>query len=177
MNKMTKGALATGLGVALLVGGGGTLAVWNANAGADAGTVKSGNLNITADPGVWTNAISKEGESIDISTYKMVPGDMLTFTQPVTVDLVGDLMQATLTLTDPNDISAHLEVSDITLTDKNGKEFTETALDPADSGKYTAKVTVELPDTVEGRDYVNETHQLETIGFTLTQDATDTVAD
>lgn len=176
MNKMTKGAIATGLGVALLVGGGGTLAVWNANAGADAGTVKSGNLNITAAPGVWTNAISKEGESIDISTYKMVPGDLLTFTQPVTVDLVGDLMQATLTLTDPNDVSAHLEVSDISLT-KDGKEFTETALDPEDSGKYTATVTVELPDTVEGRDYVNETHKLETIGFALTQNAIGSVAD
>ena len=29
MNKMAKGAIATGLGVALLIGGGGTLAIWN----------------------------------------------------------------------------------------------------------------------------------------------------
>jgi len=173
MNKMTKGALATGLGVALLVGGGGTLAVWNADATAGAGEIKSGDLNITAKAGVWTNGNDKV---TDLATYRVVPGDVLTFTQPVEVTLVGDLMKATLAVTDPNNASKFLQVSDVVLT-KDGKEFTDTALEPSDSGEYTATVTVELPDTVGGRDYATATHDLGKIGFTLVQDAIDTPAE
>lgn len=167
MNKMTKGALVTGLGVALLVGGGGTLAVWNAEAINQAGTIASGDLNITAAPGVWTNASTK---TIDISSYKVVPGDKLTFTQPVKVTLVGDRMQANLTLTDPEKATtAPLVVSDVTLTDKDGANIKENGLLPADSGDYTATVTVELPDTVKERDFVNQVRDLKAIGFKLDQ--------
>ncbi|GAA3326839.1 MULTISPECIES: alternate-type signal peptide domain-containing protein [Paeniglutamicibacter] len=51
MNKMTKGALATGLDVALLLGGGGTLAVWNKSVAEPAGTITSGDLELTAGTG------------------------------------------------------------------------------------------------------------------------------
>lgn len=44
--------MAAGFGAALLVGGGGTLAVWNATTEANAGTILSGNINLIAGTGV-----------------------------------------------------------------------------------------------------------------------------
>lgn len=57
------------------------------------GSVVSGDLNLVADAGVWKNAA---GTTIAIGSYKVVPGDTLTYTQPLNVTLTGDLMKATL---------------------------------------------------------------------------------
>ena len=167
MNKMTKGALATGLGIALLIGGGGTLAVWNHQAVAQAGTIKSGDLSITALPGEWKNA---NGTPIQVlEDYKVVPGDELIYTQEVTINLVGDLMTANLVAINPPKNGPHLEVGELKLTDVNGTKIQETGLAQSNSGDYTASLTVKLPDTVSNRDYVEETHILGEIGFKLEQ--------
>lgn len=96
MNKMTKGAVITGLGVALLLGGSGTLAVWNAEQSTNAGVIASGELDVSPGVGTWTNA--KTGAKVDITTYRVVPGDSLTYTQPLEVTLEGDNVSAVLTM-------------------------------------------------------------------------------
>lgn len=100
MNKVTKGALATAAGVALLLGGGGTLALWSDAADTEGGTIVAGDLGLTAGAGVWTSNLSDA--AIDIATYRIVPGETLTYTQDLTLKLVGNEMAANLTATAGN---------------------------------------------------------------------------
>jgi alternate signal-mediated exported protein len=92
MRKTTKGAIAVGAGVALLLGGAGTMAAWRVSAGVGQGaSVTSGKLQIvakTADPSwSWTNASTSV---FDIATSRIVPGDSVTRTQVFTVTARGD---------------------------------------------------------------------------------------
>jgi alternate signal-mediated exported protein len=96
MNKLLKGAIAGAAGVALLLGGAGTFALWNSSATVTGGKVVAGNLLVTADSstGTWT----ANNVSIDIATFKAVPGDVLKFTKIVNVTASGDKLVATLGL-------------------------------------------------------------------------------
>jgi alternate signal-mediated exported protein len=54
---LVKGTAAIAVGAALLLGGGGTLANWNAEATAAPGTIVSGDLNVVKSVnGVWKGA-------------------------------------------------------------------------------------------------------------------------
>lgn len=80
MKKTTKGAIAVGAATLLLLGGGGTFALWNSDATVSAGTIESGSLalNAAAGDGTWyeeaalTNAITWGNEG---AGYAIVPGD------------------------------------------------------------------------------------------------------
>ena len=98
MNKMAKGALAIGVGAALLLGGGGTLATWNAAQASNAGTIAAGELKMTAATGTWASNLT--AGPIRVADYKMVPGEKLTYSQDLTVTLVGDRITANLKTTD-----------------------------------------------------------------------------
>jgi alternate signal-mediated exported protein len=95
MNKLTKGAIAAAAGVVLLLGGAGTFAFWNSTAQVAGGTITAGNLSVSnADgPGVWTD---QNGTVVNIATYRIVPGDTLTYTDTLSVTAVGDNLVATL---------------------------------------------------------------------------------
>jgi len=103
MNKITKGAIAAAAGVILLMGGAGTLASWNSSANAGAGqTITAGSLAVTANAdGVWKNGAT----TITPSSFKIVPGDTLTYTQTFNVVASGDDLLFTLTAT-PGAIAA-----------------------------------------------------------------------
>jgi alternate signal-mediated exported protein len=168
MNKMTKGALATGLGVALLLGGGGTLAVWNKSVAEPAGTIVSGDLDLTAGVGTWTN---DAGTAIELDSYKVVPGDELHFSQPVTVALDGDLMSASLTLTNNlagSEFASYLEVGSATLKNSSGTPVTA-PLDANSDGEYTATVSVTFLEATTGTEGAKASNALGTIGFKLEQ--------
>jgi alternate signal-mediated exported protein len=98
MNKLTKGAIATAAGVILLMGGAGTLASWNSSATAGASqTISAGSLGVTAGTaGVWKNAA---GTTITPSSYKIVPGDVLTYTQTFNLAATGDNLLFTVSAT------------------------------------------------------------------------------
>lgn len=106
MNKMTKGAIAGGIGVALLLGGAGTLAYWNDSASLSApGTITAGNLAIAApatapasDGWKVTNGTISNQTVADISTFKIVPGDSLTYTKTLNVTATGNNIRAKVTL-------------------------------------------------------------------------------
>jgi alternate signal-mediated exported protein, RER_14450 family len=105
MNKLTKGAIAGAAGIALLLGGAGSFALWNGSASAAAGTVNAGTLSVAANgTGSWANTPNGgTSGAITIGTFKAVPGDTLTFTQKLNVASIGDNLNATLTV-DPTSI-------------------------------------------------------------------------
>lgn len=103
MNKLFKGAIAGAAGVALLLGGAGTLASWNSSADVAGGKIVAGNLAVadTGTAGTWT----ANGTAINISTFKAVPGDTLVYTKTMAITAQGDNLVANLALA-PASISA-----------------------------------------------------------------------
>jgi len=88
MNKFAKGSIAAGVGIVLLLGGGGTFALWNGTAAINSATVTSGKLTLTkSGTGAWNT-----------NPAKWVPGDTFTYTDTLTVTAVGDNIEATLAL-------------------------------------------------------------------------------
>ncbi len=173
MNKMTKGAIATGVGIVLMVGGGGTLATWNQAQNGSMGKVVAGDLNLVpASAGVWTNA---SGAVIAIANYKVVPGDTLTYTQPLNVTLGGDLMVARLAVTGASaadGFGSNATVSATTLTKADNKVVAATTdLRPADSGIVTASTTFTFNKSTTDRNAVAASVDLSGIGYSLVQQA------
>ncbi|MGM7668608.1 alternate-type signal peptide domain-containing protein [Microbacterium sp. A93] len=171
MKKMTKGAIVTGLGVALLLGGGGTLAVWNADQASNAGAITAGDLNLTAHTGVWTSDVT--GRIDDVNAYRVVPGETLTYEQPVTVALEGDGMRATLSVKGAADngfaATDGVTVSDVTLTNEDGLSISD-ELTPAVDGAFTASATFAFESYEgQGRAGVNESVDLSGIHYVLEQ--------
>ncbi|WP_374010927.1 alternate-type signal peptide domain-containing protein [Leifsonia sp. LS-T14] len=107
MNRFVRGAIAGAAGVALLLGGARSFALWNGAASAQAGTVQSGTMTIANTPGsaaVWTVTHGGVTSAIpSISAFRIVPGDTLTLTQKVDISASGDNLSAILSL-DPTSI-------------------------------------------------------------------------
>ncbi|GAB2449954.1 alternate signal-mediated exported protein [Conyzicola lurida] len=111
MNKLVKGAVATAVGAALLMGGAGTFAYWNDSVGITGGTIVAGNLSVvdaTPSDGVWT--VQKDGTGTAttvpaIASFVASPGDRFTYTKTVKINATGNNLVATLALT-PGSIAA-----------------------------------------------------------------------
>jgi alternate signal-mediated exported protein len=107
MNKITKGAIASAAGVALLLGGAGTFALWNGSTTVAGGTLATGTLSIasTGSP-TWTDASSTVvgGTPFNPALQKIVPGDVLTLTQQVVLSTTGKNLKANFTF-DPTSIT------------------------------------------------------------------------
>lgn len=95
MKKTTKGVIATGAAVMLLLGGGGTLAYWNdtANLGA-ASTITAGTLTVTtpATPVPSWSIKHTSGATTpvaNIASVRIVPGDQLIYTVPANITAQG----------------------------------------------------------------------------------------
>lgn len=149
MNKLVKGSIAGAAGIALLLGGAGTLALWNDAEDVDAGTVQTGTLDIAlidadgvASPatGIWED-VSPElaaATPFDPSTHKIVPGDVVTFTQDVTIEATGKNLEAQLSYDagsieiDPALLGIDPDPS-VTTDDWVTVDFDVTAIDVADA--------------------------------------------
>lgn len=171
---LIKGSAAIALGAALLLGGGGTLANWNAAATQTPGTIVAGDLNVvnSTSAGTWKD---RAGTTIDINTYKVVPGDKLTYTQDLTVTLKGDKMAAdiaTTGITATNGFTpANVTVTAPALT-VGPTTAVANPLKPTPTGAaqtVTATITFEFLSTTSGRTDVNATYNFNNVGFTLTQ--------
>ena len=101
MNKLTKGSLATGAGLVLLLGGTGTFMSWNDSGTAAGDDMVAGHLDITGTTtaGKWTSNISGEILAADLATYEVVPGETLTYSNDLQIDALGDNLTATVGLT------------------------------------------------------------------------------
>ena len=98
MNKLTKAGIATAAGIALLMGGAGTLAYWNDSANLTGGAITAGTLSINTPVPAGTWSSDKTGAIANIANYKVVPGEKLTYTTTVGVTVVGDALKAELQL-------------------------------------------------------------------------------
>jgi len=110
MHKIVTGVVAGTAGIALLLGGAGTFALWNDSASTPAGTVSSGTLTMSANPdGVWTDITNGRSDVIDITTARMVPGNTYRFHQTVDVTATGKDLTADLTYA-PQSITGDAEL-------------------------------------------------------------------
>ncbi|MET1088882.1 MAG: alternate-type signal peptide domain-containing protein [Arthrobacter sp.] len=168
---LIKGTAAIALGAALLLGGGGTLAAWNAEASAAPGTIVAGDLNVVKTAaGVWTD---RAGVVIaDISTYKVVPGDKLTFTQEVDVTLTGNKMAASIVAEGVGAANgftpASVSVSGPSLT-VAGVAVANNLTSSTAVQKVTATVTFEFLSATTGRTDVATSYDFGNVKFTLQQ--------
>jgi len=154
MNSLTKATIATAAGVALFLGGAGSLALWNDSASlGSSGSITDGQLTIAAD-GTWNTS----------GPAKWVPGDCVTYTATVDIVAQGDNLHSQLSINPASitDDAELLSVVDIEMTvgDVTGGSLTETGAGTdvytvvADNaaGTITADVTatLSLPATVSG---------------------------
>ena len=187
MNKLFKGAIAGAAGVALLVGGTGTFALWNSTAQVDVGTVTSGTLAIEKDTTVatWRNVSSdapSDPSIAAIADYRIVPGDKLELTQNVTINATGNNLKATLGYTADsisaagiaNEALKNALVFDLAASGPNVTRIgtTDTFAVTPSSGQTTVtlKLTVELPSTISGTTAQNGVVDLSALTFSLAQD-------
>jgi alternate signal-mediated exported protein len=99
MNKITKGAIATAAGIALLLGGAGTFALWNGNVAVAGGTLSTGTLTIASvGSPTWADASSGTVTAVPAGATSVVavPGDVYTMTQQVTIGETGKNIKANL---------------------------------------------------------------------------------
>lgn len=167
---LIKGSAAIALGAALLLGGGGTLANWNAEATTAPGSIVSGDLNVQTAAGTWSD---RNGTTIpDITAYKVVPGDKLTFKQDLTVTLHGNKMAAnvaTTGVTPTNGFTAaNVAVSPVALT-VGSTALANPLVSAAGTQTVTATVSFEFLSGTTARDDVNKSYNFNTVAFQLTQ--------
>jgi len=102
MNKLVKGSIAGAAGIALLLGGAGTLATWNSAVTVSApGTISAGTLDIVAKSGTITGDGWKLGSGATVASpasFKIVPGDTVTYTKTFNVTATGDNLSADIAL-------------------------------------------------------------------------------
>jgi alternate signal-mediated exported protein len=175
MNRLTKGLIAGGAGLVLLIGSAGTLALWNDAATLNAGSVDSGVLTVDATGGAWDNSITAWS-----------PGDTATYTANVSIVAQGDNLHSQLSI-DPSSITgdpallAALQItmtvgttSGGTLTPVAGQPntFDVVSAAPTTTAPITAPVTVTVtfpPDSVTGTEAQAESVQLSGLQFLLQQ--------
>ena len=168
-NRTKKALVAGTLGVALLAGGGGTCANWYENTTIGSGAVTAGHLNWTVGTAAWTD---QNGATIDPATFKMVPGDTVTYKTTVTTDLVGTNLKANLAL-DNSTLTGTMApyVTTTTAISKGGTAIAN-PLTPATNGTYDVLVTITLPFSTanaNGTDAENTALDLSAIKLSLTQ--------
>ncbi|WP_461470863.1 alternate-type signal peptide domain-containing protein [Microbacterium sp. HJ5] len=85
MKKSMKGTIAIAAGIALLLGGSGSLAYWQGSAQVSSATVQTGELSVALTSGA-TWQVKRGSTTTDItstlSSFKMVPGDTVVYTVP-----------------------------------------------------------------------------------------------
>lgn len=114
MNNKVKAGVAAVAGVSILASGA-TFALWSKSAPVTGGTITNGNLDITAvnagnydtstdrtDAVAIPGANGLTGHSINLATWRGVPGDKVAFVYNIDGALQGDNMTASLSVTTPN---------------------------------------------------------------------------
>jgi alternate signal-mediated exported protein len=103
--KTAKTAVAAALGVVLLAGGG-TYALWTANAPVSSkASITSGDLKATVIPGgQWVDVSNSSSPTpvTDLSAYRIAPGSTLQLTQKMNLVVIGDNLSAILDVKVPN---------------------------------------------------------------------------
>jgi alternate signal-mediated exported protein len=177
-SKMIKGSIAGATGVALLMGGFGTYALWSDSENLAENGVQSGELTIDTTAGVYDDANSPAANDWNGATDKMVPGDKVTYTQTFTVKAEGKNLKGTLNYTKPsltgtfspqlsNSVQVTSSSATIVETAPGSNQFTFAS--PFGTATITAVVTYELPAATGGTTNQNKSATLPAAAFTITQ--------
>ena len=165
MNKLVKGSIAAAAGISLLMGGAGSLALWNDSVTVSASTVSSGTLDVaTTTPGAWSQSIAK-----------IVPGDTVTYTETLALTAIGDHLKATVgsnIATITNGITGSSATATYVVKNASNVVVTPTAgVYTLGGGSYTVAVTVTVtfPSTVSDQVGQNASVNLSTLAITVTQ--------
>jgi alternate signal-mediated exported protein len=147
MNRSTKGALAGGAGVVLLLGGAGTLAFWTDSEIVGGTDIDSGHLAlIGADCG---DGWLLDGGAPFAGTELLVPGDSLTKVCSYTVDVDGEHITASFDATGPSDVTgASALVDEISFADSykvNGVASGDTDVPVVDGDVVEATLSITWP--------------------------------
>lgn len=175
MKKSTKGAVAAGAAAALLLGGAGSLAYWNATGSITGGTITAGKLTLTAeDTGTWT----LNGEAVsNISSVRVVPGDELEFTGSYEIGAVGDNLEADLAVTGgaaSGTLASYATVVPTFTLDGTTVTGTTEVTEDNDGDVVDAVITIDFPfGTTANNNSQQTTLNLADIGVTLTQTEVD----
>jgi alternate signal-mediated exported protein len=166
MNKLLKGSIAGAAGLALLLGGAGTLALWNDAADFSGVGLASGELNLNSNSdGAWASPA--------ISLW--VPEDSNTYTETFQLNAAGDNLAAELEVTTASAaVDGFTVVETVVVTDDNNAnavvspnglgvyDFTE--------GNYTVSVSVVVTfDAIGTADQNGTTTLDDVISVTLQQ--------
>ena len=158
MNKMMKGSIAGATGVALLMGGFGTYALWTDSENLAENHVQSGVLTIDTAAGAYDD--TRTGATNDWTAGDlMVPGDVISYTQTFTVAGTGKNLEGTIDLDvealdstfstlqyDVDVVASGAGATDITKDSATSFSF----VDPFGTATLTATVTYTLPGTTTG---------------------------
>jgi alternate signal-mediated exported protein len=100
--KKTKALVAAGAGAAVLLASGATFALWQDTDSIAGAEVNTGSLSIDAGELEWTDRSTdgnnNVGDSIDINTFRLVPGDVIRGTDDIglVTEFLGDNMAVRL---------------------------------------------------------------------------------
>lgn len=205
MKKRTVGIVAGVLGVSLLAGGT-TLALWSDQEDLNGGTIATGNLDVSATgTGAWYDLSPNQQDgwvaaedSILLAplvstndpltaipgTFKIVPGDLLEFSQQINVIATGDNIEAQVTA-DVDALTASLDpalqgfvvfgiaVFDgttlLSATDEQTTTFSVPNTNAAASKTYTVKFRLGFDGATEDRDGALNSIDLTEIPIVLEQ--------
>ncbi|MBF4570073.1 alternate-type signal peptide domain-containing protein [Plantibacter sp. VKM Ac-2880] len=183
---LTVSALLGALGVGLLFGGSGTLATWQESAVSPERGIETGTLDLgplTSGSVDWRLSQRIPGRpstfSVPFSNTALVPGDVLTGTTALPIELVGQTLTATLQVTPKLSIPANPKPADTALS--KALSVTVVSIDgtagavptfSGQDGKRTVPVVIEIsyPWGADGQ-YGDATGGTVSIGieYTLTQ--------
>ena len=176
--KLMKGAAAIAIGAAVLMGGAGTFALWSVDQSvAQEGAIQTGDLDLKLGTAKWKlNGADLSG---GVGSVKLVPGDVLELTQPVTVTAIGRDLKSQLSLPTENmfgeapELKKHFTV-DMALPSVEWATKAPTAANTysitAGSAAYgPVDATVTITFDANGREAVDSSVDLAKVAFRLDQ--------
>jgi len=161
--KTAKAAVAAALGVALLAGGG-TYALWTANAPVSSkASITSGDLKATVLPGgQWVDVTNSTSPTpvIDLSAYRIAPGSALQLTQKMNLVVIGDNLSAILDVKVPNLTQSasvlNQAVFTISAVSPSGTTIGTVTATPDDANSLALQLSSIPKTTSAGQDYTIE---------------------
>lgn len=173
MKKTTKGAIAAGVGVALLLGGPGTLSFWSDTKPVPGATLNAGtfSLGTPSCSGGWVLDAGEATASAAFvpGTTKLVPGDVISKTCTVVVTAAGEHLRATISAAQGTNTGALLPALQVGVSALTIGGTTVTELTEANNGN-SVSVTVTVTFTgSSGNTTQNLAAVLDDITLTATQ--------
>ncbi|MGK9147660.1 alternate-type signal peptide domain-containing protein [Plantibacter flavus] len=115
MNRFTKGTIAIGAAVALLLGGAGSLAYWQQTDTISSGSLsfQTGELKLITQGETWTiNGVSKTRD--EAADMRLVPGSTVVYTKQYSVDKTADDLHVTFSAAIGGLNAVNIDETDVT---------------------------------------------------------------